>query len=76
MNKLDKKIAKAIKILYPDYKFIAKDEDGEVWIFKEKPDLLVDMWDCPSAFGHRLASKVVIKEFEGVDWEESLMELS
>ena len=49
------------------YKYIARDEDGELWIFQSEPKKITIEWDCYYAYTEL---QLFNKLFQFVKWED------
>jgi|TARA_B110000438_G_C15491079_1_gene511451 hypothetical protein len=80
-----------VETLVPNtFKFVARDMDGKVFAFENKPNLATDIacdtWDVKEGKFIQLTNPVFLSEVEGIthsevsselgDWRDSLMEIN
>lgn len=56
----------------PCFKYAAMDENGEWWLFAEKPFVENHIW-MPTGYGEKVNNDFDVDSFDG-DWKESLIE--
>jgi len=56
-----------IRLLVNGYGYIATDEDGTVWWYKEEPTYSSREWHCSCDI-----DKLLTVDLEGVDWKDTL----
>ena len=69
-----------VETLVPDnFKFLARDMDGKVFVFENKPDLATDIacdtWDVKEGEILQVTPPVTGVDSELGDWRDSLIEL-
>lgn len=66
LSEKDIEILKAIRLLYPEIKYISMDKSGSVWGFDKKPFKSIDLWD--EIFGSVSYQLQITIDF--ISWED------
>jgi hypothetical protein len=58
--------------LHPEWRWIAMDEDGQVYAYKEKPSRSFCLWD--SAGPSRRIDDLIPISFDGIPWRDAIIQ--
>lgn len=59
------------EVIRPEYKWVAMDEDGAVWLFEAQPSVLHTMWD---SLKNMCEAEALNIDAAGINWRDSLTE--